>query len=214
MPRRVALRPLFAPCCNIGAPCVASQRNTGLNLRAWRPTDRRRARAASHTLRDQRKIAAPGFRPRQAGHTRQLAGNRHAGAGQKASGDLPQCRLTIHAPAQLVGKPIDAERPDVGELRRIDGGRRNHDHRGLQLVQRSHERRAILDAGLVAQGPPCPSPILCGALSESARACVLRRRSSSDRRGPRRRGNTESCAAQETSAGRGPAWRNTPCRAP
>ena len=61
-------------------------------------------------------------------------------------------RAVVPAPfRERVGKPADAERPDVGELRRVERLGRHDDHRGLQFVHGARERRAVLDARLDAQ---------------------------------------------------------------
>ena len=57
-------------------------------------------------------------------------------AGQETAGDLAEGGVAIHAPAQRVGKPADAERPDVGELRLVVDLARHHEHRRLQFVER------------------------------------------------------------------------------
>ncbi len=93
----------------------------------------------------------------KAGNARKLSWNRHARAGEKTARDLSKRDLAIHASDQLVGEPIDAKRPDVGELRRVGGRRRYHNHGRLQFVQGFGERRAVFHAGFVAQ-------ILCAHL--------------------------------------------------
>ena len=162
---------------------------------------------------DQRAVAAPGFRPRQACHAGHLAGNRHARAGQKAAGDFAQRGLSTDAPAQRVGKPSDAKRPDVGELRLIEDLARHHDHRRLEFVHGPGERRAVLHAGFIAQVRRAHLPFLAEHVQDrlrvSAQSPLLLRRGAR----PRRRESTESCAARGTSSCRARAWHSRPCRA-
>ena len=88
------------------------------------------------------------------------------------------------AAAQRVGKPADAERPDVGELRLVEHLARHDDHRGLQFVQRAGECVPVLHAGLVAQVGRAHLPLVAQHAQDRLRACLLSRRFSSDRRTP------------------------------
>ena len=62
---------------------------------------------------------------------------------RNAPGNLTERDLASDAGAQLNRKAADAQRPDVGEFRLIEDGTRDHEHRCLELVQRSRERGAI-----------------------------------------------------------------------
>ncbi len=104
---------------------------------------------------DQRAVAASRFLARQSCHTCQLARDGHARSGEEAPGDLAQGGVPADPSAQRGGEAAGAERPEIRELRLVVDGARDHDHRGLKLVERPGERRAIRDARFGAQ--------VCGA---------------------------------------------------
>src|SRR5687768_7534256 len=95
---------------------------------------------------DERKIPAPGFRPREPRYARKLAWNGHPSTREKAASYFSNRDFSVDTLRQLIRESVDAERPDVRELRRVRRSRRYHDHRRLQLVHRLGERWAVFDA--------------------------------------------------------------------
>jgi hypothetical protein len=87
-------------------------------------------------FRNEGVVAEPGIFPRQTGDARELAWNRQAGAAQKAARDLAQRGIPLDALLQRVGKASDGKRPDVRELRLVENGAGDDEHRGLQFVER------------------------------------------------------------------------------
>ena len=109
---------------------------------------RRHGRAA---LGHQGAVAASGLRPRQPRHAGQFAGDGQAGACQEAAGDLADRRVPPDPLPQRVGEASDTQRPEISERRAIEHGARDHQHRGLQLVEGPGEGGAVGHAGVVAQ---------------------------------------------------------------